>query len=306
MKKPVLILLLLLSAHPSHSQTSVYHPFPDSNANWSIYTFQWAGCFPVSDLYEDYSYVLSGDTMINSLTYHKLVIPFVQANCSNTAHYSGYQGGIRQDTSTRKVYFVYPNDTMEKLLYDFNLQVGDTIEGILKSSNPPHDTVISIDSILIGSEYRKRWFINPFYDIYIIEGIGCTYGLIEQSPGLGITDLASYSICFSQNGQTLYPNTTTSCEVILNLKNVPENNLSVSVFPNPFHSSTTFTIKGDPGIRNAELKIYNSFGKHISTKIIQGESATIDRKDWTGGIYFYQLLDEKKNGILANGKFIIE
>ncbi len=306
MKKLVLILFLLHSAHPSRSQTSVYHPFPDSNAVWNVNYYLWQGCLPFSDLYEDYSMVLNGDTTINSMIYHKMTTPCVVSNCSPPVINSVHKGSIRQDTVLRTVYLIPPGDSVEHLLYDFNMQIGDTIQGFLNPWTGFTDTVESIDSILIGNGYRKRWLTNSCYQIYFIEGIGSTFGVLEKSPGC-ITDAPSYSLtCFSQNGQTLYPSPTTSCEVILGVKSMPENNFSISVFPNPFHSSTTFTIKGDPGIRNAELKIYNSFGKHISTKIIQGESATIDRKGWTGGIYFYQLLDEKKNGILANGKFIIE
>ncbi len=306
MKKLVLF-LLLLSGLSSKSQTSFYHPFPDSNAVWNMSVYLGGGCFfPFVNLSEDYSYILSGDTIINTITYHKINIPFVQFD-SCSIHTSGYKGSIRQDTIVKKVYYIYPNDTSEQLLYDFNLQIGDTIEGIIKSLVPPHDTVISIDSILIGTSYRKRWFINPFYSVYIIEGIGSTYGLIEPSPGLGATDFADCSIvCFSQNGQTLYPDTTTSCEVILDVKNISENNFSVSVSPNPFHSSATFMIKGDRVIRNVELKIYNVFGEYVSTKKINGESAIIDRKNLADGIYFYQLVMENERDVLAKGKFVIE
>ncbi|MBK6397641.1 MAG: hypothetical protein IPF75_05100 [Bacteroidetes bacterium] len=53
------------------------------------------------------------------------------------------------------------------MLYDFNLEVGDTVHGYLGSwlfSNNL-DTVTAIDSILVGNSYRKRWSICPNYDI---------------------------------------------------------------------------------------------------------------------------------------------
>jgi len=49
------------------AQTNVYHPFPDSNALWREYSggYQCSCC-------SDYQYFITGDTIINSFTYHKI------------------------------------------------------------------------------------------------------------------------------------------------------------------------------------------------------------------------------------------
>jgi hypothetical protein len=304
MKKLLLIIILLFSLS-SKGQTSVYHPFPDSNGIWNMDFYLWAGCWPVSDLYQSYSYVLSGDTIINAVTYHKLNIPFVQTTCSGF-HTAGYQGCIRQDTSIKKVFFISPNETTEELLYDFNLQVGDTVHGVIQSWTGQLDTVVSIDSVLIGSDYRKRWLINPPYNVYIIEGIGSTYGVIEPSPGY-VTDLPGIAItCFKQDGQTLFPDASTSCNVILSVENIPGDNFSVSFSPNPFHASATLSIHGNSVIKGAELNFFNSVGETIFTQNITGQSWVIERKNLPSGIYFYRLLNESKTEIIATGKFVIE
>jgi hypothetical protein len=305
MKKPVLIILLLASL-TSKSQTSVYHPFPDSNAVWNfnydLYCF-----LDGNSTIENYSIALSGDTVINSQAYHKLNTPFVKTvttSTCGTGTSTGYKGAVRHDMTNKKVFYISPTDTVEQLLYDFNLQTGDTIMGFLKSFSFPSDTVESIDSVLVGIDYRKRWKVNSFYPFYIIEGIGSTYGLVELYPG--VTDLPYYSlICFQQNGQTLYPDTTTSCEVILDIKNIPENKLSVSVSPNPFHNSATFILNSELVTENAELRIFNAFGESVQQIKING-SAIIHRNSLADGIYFYQLFNEKKDEIFANGKFVIE
>lgn len=235
MNKRLLTLLFFVVSFSAQGQTSVYHPFPDSNAVWNFQYWLWFGC-PQSlmDRFENYSYVLNGDTTIGSQQYHKLYTPFVELNCaSETPHHdTGYVGCIRQDTVARKVYFVYPNDSVDSLLYDFSLQVGDTVRGMLSPIFAQPDTVIAIDSILVGSDYRKRWYINSAYSVYLIEGVGSDYGLIESSPGY-ITDAAVYTlICFKQNGITLYPDTLTSCNIIDGVISVTNEN-TFSLFPNP-------------------------------------------------------------------------
>ncbi|HQU99556.1 MAG TPA: T9SS type A sorting domain-containing protein, partial [Bacteroidia bacterium] len=142
-----------------------------------------------------------------------------------------------------------PTNTTEHLLYDFNMGVGDTVKGYLESFTfPTVDIVQSIDSALVGSTYRKRWNINNCYNIQLIEGIGSTYGLFEPSPGC-VPDLPTYSlICFQQNGQTLYPSTTTNCQLIASVNYIDNNLNLINVFPNPAKGAFIIDIK------NADIK----------------------------------------------------
>jgi hypothetical protein len=165
MKKIILFVTLLISFN-AKSQTSVYHPFPDSAANWNIVSHR--PCGLGFDMWEyNYSIVISGDTLINGNTYHKLDIP-VQViethgacNSNGTLVSPGYYAGcIRQDTSIKKVFFVPPSDSVEWLLYDFNMAVGDSVKGYTGTFAFPVEVVQNIDSVLVGNSYRKRWIIN--------------------------------------------------------------------------------------------------------------------------------------------------
>src|SRR5258705_7649220 len=150
--KKLLLLLATIFTLTANAQTSVYHPFPDSSAIWNFHTTQWI-CNFGGTIHSYYSITISGDTLISSQVYHKLLTPFVQSiimgNCTPYI-YSGYKGAIRQDTADRKVFFVPPSASNEQLLYDFNMQVGDTVKGYLESWALPSDTVQSIDSVLVG------------------------------------------------------------------------------------------------------------------------------------------------------------
>ena len=81
----------------------------------------------------------------------------------------------------KKVYFrdLGHNGEQRQLLYDFNLNVGDEfiVGGYYKFS------VVSIDRILVGNEYRKRYNFDfkredypgyPGHSFSVVEGIGCT------------------------------------------------------------------------------------------------------------------------------------
>lgn len=249
--KKILLLFSVLLVHFANGQTSVYHPFPDSNAVWNIhYQFY---CFSNGTADEYYSITISGDTLINSQAYHKLTTPYVQSFSTGTCGgiSTSYKGAIRQDTTNRKVFFVPPSSNTEQLLYDFTMQVGDTVRGYTAPITTQPDTVQSIDSVLVGSTYRKRWNINTCYNIHFIEGIGSTYGLMERSPGC-ITDQADYAItCFQQNGQTLYPNTTTNCQLITSVNSIDKILQQVNVFPNP--SNGSFTVDYGQSIKEIQL-----------------------------------------------------
>ena len=293
-----LLLLATLSSLFANGQTSVYHPFPDSNAVWNFH-FQWY-CFANGTADEYYSITFSGDTIIGSQTYHKLSTPFVQSYSTGTCggYPTGFRGAIREDTAARKIFFVPPSESTEQLLYDFTMQVGDTVRGFTASFAWPADIVQSIDSILVGTTYRKRWNINNCYNIHFIEGIGSTYGLIEVSPGC-VTDLPDYTLtCFQQNGNAHYPDTITNCQLITSIQSKDKVLYKVEAFPNP--SNGCFTIEfGGGDIK--ELFITDLLGKIILRQSIDKQTQ-IKIDNLHAGTYLLILID--RNGLRLNSKIV--
>lgn len=301
MNKLVTVILILITGS-ANGQTSIYHPFPDSNVVWNFHYFM--NCFAngIGDQY--YSITISGDTLINSQSYHKLSTPFVQSFSTGFCGGVdiGYKGAIRQDTLNRKVFFIPPSNNTEQLLYDFNMQVGDTVEGIIESLSSPKDTVQSIDSVLIDGSYRKRWIINSCYEINFIEGIGSIYGLFETSPGC-INDLANFWItCFQQNEVTLYPNPSTNCELITSIKETFPKPIQATVSPNPFHYSALLQLNSN--FEKADIIIYNAFGAQVRQQNIISQMTTLNRDELSNGIYFYQIINNNRR--IHAGKFIID
>jgi hypothetical protein len=114
MRKILLSFLVSLTFY-ANAQTSVYHAFPDSSATWNI---QHISVCTMGNSNENYSITISGDTIIQSQTYQKLIIPFVKSNNSGVCDFTtiGYKGAFRQDKINKKVFFIPSGENTEQLL----------------------------------------------------------------------------------------------------------------------------------------------------------------------------------------------
>lgn len=294
--KQIILFTFLSLATISNAQTTIYHPFPDSNAHWNFYIEYF--CFPMqSNVIDHYSIEIGTDTAIGGSAYHKLQAPYLQSGSNGICPYFpiGYKGAIRQDTTLRAVYIVPPGDSIEQILYDFNLQVGDTVRGYLQRGLSVNETVVSIDSIIVGGNYRKRWLINPMYQLYLIEGVGWMDGLIEASPGQILDAQYHGMICFSQDGILQFSVGTSDCDLI---DEVEINELSNEIigFPNPTKNISKMQLPFD--LINGYYKVYNSTGKLMDENTI-GNSLNFeyDLSSFHNGVYLFKFIS-------AGGKFI--
>lgn len=98
----------------SMTKAQNYHPFIDTNKVWSV--VEGYSLFS----YNTYYYKFSGDTNINNVSYKKML----STTDSNLVSNWGYRAALREDTLHRV--YISMNNQPEKLLYNFNLQVGDT------------------------------------------------------------------------------------------------------------------------------------------------------------------------------------
>ena len=111
---------------------------------------------------------------------------------------------LREDTISHQVFELAISgiDSTEILFYDFDLEIGDTLQF---NSTEVENIVIGIDSVLINGEYRRRFSVGteetdlePY--LYIIDGIGSTYGLVAilEPP----FETGQMLHCFTQEGET--------------------------------------------------------------------------------------------------------
>ena len=133
--KKILPFLLLLSLG-ARSQTSVYHPFPDSSALWNFDRDFFCQFFLQ---YEHYSIQITGDTTISNQTYHRLNTPSITTDNPNCIGWGniGYRGAIRQDTAMKKVYYVQPTDVSSSPDFKVGARGYEIIKNLFISTKYP-------------------------------------------------------------------------------------------------------------------------------------------------------------------------
>lgn len=283
------------------AQTGQYHSFPEANAQWNVSSQ--ACCAtncpgppfpnPVFIDYE-YSYFISGDTVINALTYNKIYRSgsshehcFFGSSVNNWYFENNdYFGGLRQDTANRTVFYIPEFGTSECLLYDFDLAVGDTLNGNCQWI-PDCAVVSDIDSILVGNNYRKRFNLSGMASMYsLIEGIGSTAGLFEP---LCPFEYSGNLSCFIENGQTMYPDTITACNNFTGLS-VPEGRTHIKVFPNPFSAEFSVQITGPSS--TGTWSVYDIQGRLVNQGTYSKNSFYVQRGDLNAGLYYFTVRDD--------------
>ena len=181
MKKYILIFILIIISFNIKAQK--YTPFNLETGIWQDHTFNPNG----GNFMDDYStYYTKGDSVVNSIKYTKLF-------CYNIITYSHiplpsyttfYWGLIRNDTLNKQIKVIRFNQSTEKILYNFNLKIGDA----LFDNNNTSAKITYIDSIKICNKFYKRFKTNKqtvvrnFNDsskVVLIEGIGFNCGFIE-------------------------------------------------------------------------------------------------------------------------------
>ena len=245
-------------------------PFPTENTTWETVTQFMDPWNP------NYSYEYAktnGDTIINGKQY-TIITRLNYPGCF-----------IRENNGL--VYCKYSNnspfDTSEFLLYNFNLQLGDTMQIAMIGYELMFTTghVEYIDSILIGSTYHKKIGISGWHHIDFIEGVGSLQGLLY--PEIPWVDWMSDLTCFSRNdtifsltgGGTTY---TGNCWQFVDVREPETNKLIVS--PNP--TNDFLRIIG-PTIIKAELFTMNG------QKILETTLQNINIVDCKRGIYLLKV-----------------
>ena len=174
-----------------------YKQMLDHNSEWQL-TVCNNGC--ITDIY-----FTDGDTSYNNYSYKIL----------NGYHYISRTFWLRENTQTEKVYlsFLQNNNRKEVLLYDFDLQKGDSIEINNPISpfiaNPGYYIVDSIANIqLIDGLFYDHFYLSSLSLLVIesavwIEGIG-SLSLINAPGGTPDVNGSGKLSCYFNDGNLVY------------------------------------------------------------------------------------------------------
>lgn len=232
--------------------------------------------------------------------YHKILKSgYTQSLSYPQYYYNRYMGGLRQDIAQKKVFFAPANSPPgETLLYDFNLNVGDTLP---PSYNQGQGVYVSkIDSVLVGNKYHKRFKIKPFNywpstdtNHAIIEGIGSTFGLYNEM--VVYLESGERFSCFRHNTAT-YP--ANDCSFATGISTSIKQDFDFKIFPNP--STGIFSINF---FEKFQFSVYDIYGREVFQSKSLNQSATLDMSLYPKGIYFVR---GKSNDKIFSRKIVLK
>jgi hypothetical protein len=289
--KKIIPLLLLTVSTMALGQNPV--SFNDSNAIWTV-AKTYPHTNPQNPGFIETSTKLfgyNGDTLIGTDPWLKMY----QSPDTNFISNLSYLGNIRE-TNGVVVYMDTTNSV--HTLYDFNLQLGDSVLYSFGFGNY-YLKIESIDSIMINSEYHKRFHFQepsfpPFYlnEVWI-QGIGSIHGpLFPANPKVYETEIpdSTYLTCFKTNNSILWNNPNyTKCYINIMLNTEDLTISGIKIFPNP--SSDRLFIEFPDGQKSShDILIYDLQGRLIQCLLKnQFNPVEIDLSALDKGVYIMQI-----------------
>jgi len=256
-------------------KAQVYIPFVKEGKMW---TEAWYDCdIPIWHGID--TYVMQGDTLFNTKLYKKV---------HATTHNGNFIKYIFEDTTNKKVYFYDTAQQKDSLIYDFNLQVGDTfysnLWGNICSTKVIDRTIVSFAGL-----NRTKIIFDMFNGFPVwYEGIGSIYGIYESfCPITGGDD--NTLLCYLEDSVLLYHNTNQiglyyydTCFGSTQIKELHPEKLFNSYFYSP-----VLHVKPNKSV-SYTLFIYDIFGRKINEINANGD-LEIDLSDLHNGLYIYRI-----------------
>ncbi|MBL7773799.1 MAG: T9SS type A sorting domain-containing protein [Chitinophagaceae bacterium] len=286
MKFGLLFILVIFNFAQSFSQ-SPYIPLDLDNTSWCIRKLFGAGPWCLYDVYS----VPTSYIGFNGKVYKEVLVYNQRIDCPMyiVPYETMY---IRNDIPNRKVYVGNMTSTpSEYLLYDFSLQIGDTLktDSMLELSSPR--ILGSIDSILINNVWHRRYYYHdtmspqPLEFDTLVEGIGYTFRNIFEG-GNSMRSFCKDSMIIYQSDTGVY------CYLPVATSNLLDPN------PQLYYANGTVFMNNVFG----EIEIINSMGSVVFRKNKQ-DAYPIDCSFLNPGIYYLRVRNLRQKATL---KFIKE
>lgn len=298
------LLLLLVVSSNSFSQVNIYL---DNNPVWQVKSMCSAPAPCIQE--EDYNYYVQGDTILSGITYRKIFrkgmgiyswfAPFPPApGCTGTYSYINTTSDHFIRSSGLQMYIRTTSDTAEYLLYDFDLQVGDSLP-VAYTNYETGILVTAIDSFATPYGFRKRFSLSGnTWSQELLEGIGHSKGLLEP---MNVPLECGFELtCFSLNDTAYYPVTGPTCELALTIPEIPDATSQIYYYPNPSNGIITFNPMAD--FKNATFIVYDVQQRIILEQSgISGNKFEFKNEKLDDGIYLFKIVDANQN---LSGKLV--
>lgn len=326
-----LILALALAAGTTAMAQNTYHPITDG-CTWSV---------------SNEKYMTAGDTVLDGKTYLKLYRQVENQPFEFSLENAEYFAAIRDDSAERKVYAYLPagtgvidrydhyhtiNTGMEVLLYDFSLQMHDTIsfysihpeshiaheyfasrfesafviEGYEADGTVHYNVLQDTDSLITMSDgstrHRILIFDGNFVEEVWIEGIGRLKGF--DAPNIEVDHYPfRILLCYSDSTGTTYQtgydfDDTDDCfnnqDYIYGVGEIGRN--AISIYPNPVRN-TMYISSSMPNSSPLIASVLDATGKCLISKTCSEETIMLDTRNLSSGFYFVSVKSDKQETV---------
>ena len=298
-KMYALLALLLMAGGALQAQE--WMSLLKDNSEWNI-LWQSTGV-PTPELITE-SLVISGDTLIDGELYKKVL----RKLSSETQYWHGSMEydlyGIIKEEESGKVFYKPKEQEIDYLLYDFGMNVNDTM--VMRWCQLPYtlwDVTIRIDSITtqyIAGMDRRVFYVSS-KDAYSdwrwlntwVEGIGATEGLLYSCHVVSAGGITLHELlCYHENGELVWQNPSYNTCLIDNYDGIQDNTeeAGVLVYPNPAKDNIVIN-----NIEPTEVQVYNALGQLVKTELGTNE---VDLSGLVEGVYLLRITDKEGNSYL--------
>lgn len=244
------------------------------------------------------------DTLVNNLSYKKLINKF----------FDTYIGLMREDVNTGRVWCWYDGDSIERLTFDFSMDVGDTfdISHFIESCNFDYnwnnypDSFNVVDSVRYINGHKYIYFKGHYKSyMYIsngqyalntepfvfIDGIGSNAGVMWRQPVPNLMG-GQYLLCSYKSGQKTWFNNrfyNGSCNFPSGIDDIKENSADIIIYPNPARNTDLLKIKGHEQENILSIQMVTVAGKQILSLQDGSNIRSISLYNIPAGYYWLKL-----------------
>jgi hypothetical protein len=267
-------------------------PYLNGSEIWTQYHYGnvWVG--HDLDYTGTYQYSIQGTEIVNGKSYYRIQRTGIDTITEFGSTYSQqvdfFALHLREEGSQ---WLVYQDNGNEIVLYDFDLEIGQSIDWAPCVDVEEH-IVESISTIQINGEDRRVYTVSG-HEFKLIEGVGWANDL-ELYGCDDFPTQDNFLLCFEKDGinNLIRPGSGEACGVssIYNTSNPP---IPLKVAPNP--AQHQLFIQSDPGHPMIRLELWNAVGQRIYS--IDFPNAVVDyqlnRGLWPTGTYFLRVIDQR-------------
>jgi hypothetical protein len=245
---------------------------------------------------DDYIFV-GGDTIINNFSYKSIYIYYDIVDYENPNLEDYGLAFIRQDTIERKLFFLPSILSQERLWYDFNATVGDTVNPDAEKTYGAGSSVV-VDKDTIIKPYNDsirylslEWWYNACGEqVAMLDGIGTTEGF--STPIAHLERPGGCLVCYAKKGRMVYSGSLDYqfCDKITSVReSLSQKETSFKFYPNPVSGKQgLLTIKGEFQ-KQHQLVLFDAVGNILYQTLVEGVNPKISFPKLQSGLYFLRV-----------------